>query len=73
MGILSGRQYKIEIVGDVLPAWGDNERQIGFMLQTALSLNMAMLETFRWSNIQFTAIGERFPIPGEKNNHPPQQ
>lgn len=62
--IVSGKQWKVVLVGNVPPEWPDNPVQIGHMLQSALSLNMLLMQSFSWSNIEFSPTGQDFPLPG---------
>ncbi len=62
--IVSGKQFKVVIVGNVDPSWPDNPAQIGMMIQSALSLNMLLMQSFAWSNIEFSPTGQDFPLPG---------
>lgn len=69
MGMIeSGKQWKIVLVGDVNPQWGSDPVAIGVMLQSALSMNLALMQAFRWSNISFSQVGEQFPLPGQPSN-----
>jgi hypothetical protein len=61
--IVSGKQWKIVLVGDIDPNWPDNPVQIGMMIQSALSLNMLLMQCFKWSNIEFSQLGQDFPTP----------
>ena len=61
--VVSGKQWKVVIVGDILPEWPDNPMQIGQMIQSALNLNMLLMQSFLWSNIEFSPLGQDFPTP----------
>ena len=64
--IVSGKEWKIVLVGNIPPEWSDNPLQIGQMLQSAFSLNMLLMQQFSWSNIEFSLLGQDFPVPQQQ-------
>jgi len=63
--IISGKQWKIVLVGDIPPEWPDDPLHIATMLQSALNFNMLLMQSFKWSNIEISPPGQEFPLPAQ--------
>lgn len=68
--LTTGKQWRVTLVGDIPPEWGDNDQHIGMMLHSAINMNMALMAAFRWSAVEFSMVGHNFPQPNR--NQPPK-